>query len=85
MPKRVRGKADEQLLLAIACGASTEAAAQKAGMSRATANRRLNDPEFKRRLQKLRQEMVSRTADGLTAAGMESVRTLLELQKAAIP
>jgi hypothetical protein len=47
--------------------------------------RRLEDPEFSRRLKQLRADMIQRTAGALTAAATEAVRTLLELQKAAAP
>jgi hypothetical protein len=39
--------------------------------------------EFRQRLQKLRGDMVSRTAGTLTAAAAEAVRTLLELLKSS--
>ena len=72
---------EDQLLLALACGASVEQAARQAGVHPQTARRRLNDPAFKGRLDALRTEMVTRSAAMLTAAGVESVRTLVELQK----
>jgi type II secretory pathway component PulF len=81
MPHGGRRNADEQLLLALACGATIEAAAQKAGISRATATRRARDPEFQRRLQEIRSETVMRTSHMLTAAGMEFVKNLLELAR----
>jgi HEAT repeat protein len=56
-------------------------AARQAGISAATAYRRLADPDFGQRLQKMRGDMVSRTAGTLTAAASEAVRTLLELLK----
>jgi hypothetical protein len=85
MPHRGRQNADEMLLMALACGATVEAAAQKAGVSRGTANRRLKDPEFRQRLQEVRTEMVQRTAGMLTAAAGEAVKTLLDLQKGTVP
>jgi hypothetical protein len=72
---------EDQLLLALACGASVDQAARQAGVHPQTARRRLHDPEFKGRLDALRTEMVTRSAAMLTAAGVESVRTLVELQK----
>jgi len=69
------------LLTALACGATAEVAAQKVGVSRATVNRRLQDPAFRSRLQEIRSDMVKRTAGMLTAAAGEAVKTLLELQK----
>jgi hypothetical protein len=76
---------NELLLMTLACGATVEAAAQKAGVSRATVLRRLQEPEFKARLEAIRTEMIQRTAGALTAASMESVRTLISLQQPAIP
>src|SRR6186997_3014539 len=70
---------DEPLLTALACGATVEAAAAKAGMSRATAYRRLQDPSLRLRLKELRSEMVSRATALLTAASSEAVKTLLLL------
>jgi hypothetical protein len=85
MAQRGKRRADETLLLALACGATVEAAAAKAGVSPATAYRRLQEPDFKRRLQELRADMVQRTAGMLTAACGEGVKTLLALQKESIP
>jgi AcrR family transcriptional regulator len=83
--KKATKRADEQLLHALACGATVEAAARQAGVSPATVYRRLQDAAFTRRLQRLRGDMVQRTAGALTAAATEAVRTLLELMKPASP
>ncbi len=85
MAHRGRKGADEALLLALACGATVEAAAQSVGLSERTAYRRLTNPTFRHRLQALRADMVQRTAGMLTAASMEAVKTLLALQKESIP
>src|SRR4051812_37627735 len=87
MPKSPTGRsrADEALTLALACGATVEAAAAKAGVSPTTAFRRLKDPEFQQRLQRARAEMVQRATAMLTAAAMEAVKTLLDLQGKACP
>jgi hypothetical protein len=86
MPRSVRKGADRALLQALACGASVEHAARKAGLSERTAYRRLADPAFLEQLEQLRAEMVQRTAALLTGAGMASVKTLLDLQAdAAVP
>jgi len=86
MPRRGgRRHADETLLLALACGATVEAAAAKAGVSESTAYRRLNIPAFQERLRDLRADMVQRTAAMLTAAAGEAVKTLLALQRDAVP
>jgi hypothetical protein len=85
MPHKGRKNADQVLLMALACGATVEAAARTAGVSEPTVYRRLKDPEFCQQLQQTRSEMVQRTAGMLTASGMESVKTLLELQKSSSP
>jgi hypothetical protein len=85
MAQRGRRNADNKLLMALACGATVESAARQAGVSESTVYRRLDDPAFRQQLQALRADMVQRTAGALTAAANESVRTLLELQKAAAP
>jgi hypothetical protein len=76
---------DEQLLLALACGATVEGAAQKVGVSRATVQRRLRNPEFRARLQEFRTDMVKRAASTLTAAATEAIKTLLSLLQTSVP
>jgi hypothetical protein len=76
---------EDQLLLLLACGMTQEVAARNAAVSERTVRRRLRDPDFCRRLQQLRAEMLQRTGAMLTAAGGESVRTLVALQKESIP
>ncbi len=85
MSQKGRRAADDGLLMALACGATVEAAAAKAGVSASTAYRRLNEPAFRRRLREVRADMVQRTAGMLTAAAGESVKALLALQKEAVP
>jgi hypothetical protein len=82
--KKRRKKAEEALLLALACGATVEGAARQAGLSERTAYRRLADPEFKRRQQDLRGDMVQRAAGALTAASAEAVRALLEVLRSSM-
>jgi hypothetical protein len=79
MPQRGRRRADDTLLMALACGATKEAAARKADVGVATVYRRLNDPDFMHRLQKIRADMVERASGSLTAAWMEAIKTLLVL------
>ena len=50
-----------------------------------TVYRRLQDESFRHQIQEIRAEMVQRTAATLTAAGSESVKTLLALQQATVP
>jgi hypothetical protein len=85
MPKRNRQAANETLMIALACGATVEQAARQAGMSRRTAQRRLADETFKKRLKEMTAEMVKRTAGMLTAASQESVKTLLRLHDTSNP
>ena len=59
-------------------------AARQCGLSIRTVYRRLAEADFRRRLQALRSDMVSRTAGTLTAAATEAVRTLLELLKTPV-
>ena len=81
MADKHRKKAEDALLLALACGASVDQAARQCGLNSRTVYRRLAEADFRRRLQALRGDMVSRTAGTLTAAAGEAVRTLLELLK----
>jgi transposase len=76
-------KADDALLLALACGLNAEQAAKQVGVSVSTAYRRLDDPAFRARLDELRRDMLSRASAMLTAAAVEAVRTLADLLKPA--
>ena len=80
-----RKKNEDALLLALACGATVESAARQCDLCERTIYRRLRDREFRIQLHRVRADMVARTAAMLTAAGLESVRTLLELQKGTSP
>jgi len=80
MARPVRTAADRVLLQALACGATVENAARKAGVGQRTVYRRLADARFRRQLQELRTEMMQRTAGMLTGAGMGSVKVLVDLQ-----
>ena len=79
-----RKKNEDALLLALACGATVEAASKQCGLSDRTIYRRLKDADFRARLQGVRADMVGRSAGLLTAAS-EAVRTLLALQKESAP
>jgi hypothetical protein len=83
--KGARTQEGEKLVLALACGATVEAAARQCGLGESTVYRRLKDPAFKARVQEARSEMVRRSAGMLTAAAGESVRTLLALQRETAP
>src|SRR5262249_53999008 len=85
MADKTRKKAEDALLLSLACGATVENAARQCGLCERTVYRRLSEPVFRQRLQQIRTDMIQRTAGALTAASTESVRTLLELQKPSAP
>jgi hypothetical protein len=85
MPQQGRRRANQVLLLALACGATIEAAASKAGVSPATVYRRLQDPDFQRQLQEIRTDMVQRSASMLTAACGEAIKSLVALLKDTVP
>ena len=72
-------KTDEALILHLASGTTVEAAAELAGISRATAFRRLQDPEFQRRIKQTRGEMIERAAGHLAAGATEASITLRNL------
>jgi hypothetical protein len=84
MPSTSRKKSEDKLLMTLACGASVESAARECNLSARTVYRRLGEPAFRRRLQRLRSDMVQRTAGTLTAASGEAVRTLIELMKSGV-
>lgn len=75
--------ADHALLMALACGSTVESAARKAGVSESTVYRRLRRPAFAAEVKRRRVEMLERTCAMLTAASLESVKTLVELQNAS--
>jgi hypothetical protein len=76
-------KADADLMLTLACGASPENAAQKAGVSLRTVYRRLAEPAFRAQVNEMRAEMVRRLAGMLTAASVGSLKTFTALQESA--
>jgi hypothetical protein len=85
MPQRGRRAVDDVLCMTLACGATLEVAAQKAGVSKSTVQRRMQDPQFRTQLKEVRSDMVERAAGTLTAAATEAIRTLLALQQTTIP
>ncbi len=76
---------NEVLLISLACGSTIDAAAAKAGLSKRTVNRRLEDPAFRQQLQEFRANMLERASAMLGAAAMEAVKTLLGLMERTIP
>lgn len=76
-------KADTALMVALACGLSPEAAAQKSGLSVRTVYRRRADSSFRQQVQEVRTEMVRRQGGMFTAAGMAAIKTFTTLQESA--
>lgn len=76
-------KSDLGLILALACGASPESAAQKTGLSLRTVYRRLKDPAFQQQVSEVRSDMVRRSAGLLTAAGLSAIKTFTLLLESA--
>jgi hypothetical protein len=76
-------KADEELVLALACGASPEIAARKTGLSPRTVYRRLTDGAFCERVNHARADIARRATSMLNAAAMSAVKTLTTLQESA--
>lgn len=85
MPATRRKKAEDQILRALACGATVESAARTSGISERTIYRRLKDTSFRQRLHEMLADMVTRTSGMLTAASLESVKTLVDLQQSSNP
>jgi hypothetical protein len=79
-----RRKDDAALLLALACGATPENAAQKTGFGLRTVYRRLAEPGFRAQVDAVRAELVRRVAGMLTAAGIGSIKTFTTLQESAV-
>jgi hypothetical protein len=82
-----RKNADAALVAGLAAGLTVAGAAAKAGVSEATAYRRLQQPEFVAAVDKARDDMVERAvgvaSDGLVAAAA-TLRKLLTADKDAI-
>src|SRR5262245_8707319 len=85
MARPKKGRANDVLLAALACGASKQAAAQQAGVSVSTVYRRLDDAAFQRQLKEFRADVVERTSAALTAAGLEFVKTLVSVAGSTAP
>jgi len=79
-----RKKNDDAVVLALACGATVEAAARQGGVSERTIYTRLRDPDFQKRIKEARTDLVRRSAGLLSAASGEAVRTLLALLKESV-
>jgi hypothetical protein len=80
-----RKNVDEILVEALACGASPASAAQRAGVSLRTVFRRQEQPAFRQRVEKMKEETVERTSAMLTAMGIEGCRGLHDLIEKTTP
>jgi hypothetical protein len=80
-----RYKGEDGLLLALVQGFSVAKAAKLAGVGQTTAFNRLRDPEFRTRLDELRNQYVQRAAAKLAASANMSVTTLCRLQGTDFP
>ena len=69
----------------LACGANVESAARQTGLTERTVHKRLKDPAFRRQILAIRRDMVNRASGAMSAAAMESIKTLLDLQKPSQP
>jgi hypothetical protein len=76
-------KSDTTLALALACGATPEAAAENAGVSLRTVYRRRADPAFRALVEDLRKDMLYRAVAMSTAATPASIKTIVTLQQSA--
>ncbi len=77
-----RAGADDVLIASLAAGATRQAAAARATVAERTVYRRLEDPEFRARIDEARGDMVARASAMLTAAGMAAAETLIRLLRA---
>ena len=82
MAGKSRQKRDEALALALARGLSNADAARSAGLSPRTVNRKMTEPEFKRRVAQLRTQLTEQAVGSLADAAVEAVATLRKLLKA---
>src|SRR6516162_3473293 len=83
MARLKQKKVNEILLQAFSCGATVESAARKADVTERTVYRHRADPRFQADLREMKAEMVQRASAMLTAGGLASVKTLVEMQQDA--
>ena len=76
-----RLKRDDGLVLALARGLTVRLAAEEAGLSERTVHRRLDDPEFRRRVVAVRGELMRRAGGLLSDVTPQAVDVLRELLK----
>ena len=81
MAQNGRRKGDAELILALAAGSTVRQAAKRAKVSERTAHRRLNDREYRRRIDAARAEMISQATGQLAKAATDATTTLGKLLK----
>ena len=74
-----RRDADQALVAALAAGATKQEAARLAGVGERTIYRRLEDPDFRRRVDQARSELVTQAVGRLADASAAAVTTLRAL------
>lgn len=72
-------KGEPGLTLALAAGKAYSKAADDAGVSVPTVTRRMADPEYRRRVQQARAEMIEQASGALAGATTSAVATLVDL------
>lgn len=77
-----RENVDAALCAALLSGHNYETAAELSGCSRSTVARRMREPGFRARLDRIRAEALSRVADCLAAEAIESVACLATIRSA---
>ena len=82
---RGRRNADDALLAALAGGATVREAATTAGVGERTAWRRLDEEDFRRRLDEARRQTVRAAVDTLTRASTAAAATLATLLRQEYP
>lgn len=87
MAKSVRGKGGSDLAVALASGASVAQAATRCGVSERTVYRRLEDPDFRQQVDRLRAQMVGRAVGKINnnmARAADKLRRLLESKNESV-
>ncbi len=73
------------MLAALAAGATNEQASRMAGVSEATVRRRLQEPDFQRRLAEIQRDAVNGATAALGAIALRAVTALSELLGGGTP
>jgi hypothetical protein len=71
-----RAHADALILAALAAGTTQGAAAEAAGVSEDSVSRRMADPLFRAKLERIRRDILERVVHHVTAASTKAVATL---------